>query len=286
MTPPIGLARWVSVLEHVSLAPLLRVTRRQPRFGIEVWSVRFLAGIQKLSVHTVFLPSSGRLLTRLRRGGGTVSGAQTRPARVGKLRPSQILLNYGIGALADLPNLSVIVTDLEDWPAQQGTPITEKRLLASIREVLGPQVRDLIAPRPAPDIPVGTLLDDAVHTVGAPYSFTWWVDQLGRRCEAIGTTPVIPSVTAPPPRTNLQVLAGRGAQIRTGWITRLRICWRCIPMILTSAGARLGGFAHRKSHGRCAWFLLIAAAGSKRHNFRPLVRGACHREWRSSRRQT
>jgi hypothetical protein len=85
------------------------------------------------------------------------------------------MLNYGIGALADLPNLSAIVTGLEDWPVQQGIPIAEERLLASVRENLGPQVRDLIAPPPVPDIPVG-MLDDAVHTVGIPVaSFPRWL---------------------------------------------------------------------------------------------------------------
>jgi hypothetical protein len=95
---------------------------------------------------------------------------------VGELRPSQILLNYGIGALADLPNLSAIVTGLEDWPVQQGIPITEERLLASVREDLGPQVNDLIAPPPAPDVPPGVLPEDAVNTVGVPVaSFPRWL---------------------------------------------------------------------------------------------------------------
>lgn len=85
-------------------------------------------------------------------------------------------MNYGIGALADLPNLSAIITGLEDWPAQQGIPITEERLLASVREDLGPQVADLIAPPPAPDVPPGVLPDDAVNTVGVPVaSFPRWL---------------------------------------------------------------------------------------------------------------
>src|SRR4029079_8514400 len=65
---------------------------------------------------------------------------------------------------------------LEDWPVQQGIPITEERLLASVREDLGPQVAQLIAPPPAPDIPVGALPDDAVQTVGVPVaSFPRWL---------------------------------------------------------------------------------------------------------------
>lgn len=105
-----------------------------------------------------------------------MSGAKSRPVRVGELRPSQLLLNYGIGALADLPNLSAIVTGLEDWPAANGVPITEERLLASVREDLGPQVKDLLAPPPAPDIPAGSISDETLNTVGVPVaSFPRWL---------------------------------------------------------------------------------------------------------------
>ena len=40
--------------------------------------------------------------------------------RVGELRPSQVLTTFGIGSIVDLPNLSVMVMGLEDWP----TPTT------------------------------------------------------------------------------------------------------------------------------------------------------------------
>jgi hypothetical protein len=95
---------------------------------------------------------------------------------VGELRPSQLMMNYGIGALADLPNLSAIVTGLEDWPVQHGIQITEERLLARLREDLGPQVRELVAPPPAPDMPFGVLPDDAALSVGVPVaSFPRWL---------------------------------------------------------------------------------------------------------------
>ena len=35
--------------------------------------------------------------------------------RVGELRPNQLLHTYGVGAVADLPNLSVILMGLEFW---------------------------------------------------------------------------------------------------------------------------------------------------------------------------
>lgn len=38
--------------------------------------------------------------------------------KVGELRPSQPLTTFGIGAIIDLPNLSVMVMGLEDWPSR------------------------------------------------------------------------------------------------------------------------------------------------------------------------
>jgi hypothetical protein len=51
--------------------------------------------------------------------------------RLGELRPSQILFTYGVGALVDLPHLSVIVAGLEDWNVNDGNArgITEERVL-------------------------------------------------------------------------------------------------------------------------------------------------------------
>jgi len=50
-------------------------------------------------------------------------------SRVGELRPSQILYSFGVGAVVDLPNISVIVMGLDDWETQHATPIGEERLL-------------------------------------------------------------------------------------------------------------------------------------------------------------
>ncbi|GER84008.1 hypothetical protein KTAU_26450 [Thermogemmatispora aurantia] len=76
---------------------------------------------------------------------------------VGELRPSQFLFTYGVGAIVDLPYLSVLVMGLEDWESTlpYGRPdgleyIHEERLLQSVRAVLGPQVERLQAlPRAA-----------------------------------------------------------------------------------------------------------------------------------------
>lgn len=54
---------------------------------------------------------------------------------VGDVRPSQLLYTYGIGSIVDLPNFSVLVMGLDDWPTSPDVarPIVEDRLLAAIR---------------------------------------------------------------------------------------------------------------------------------------------------------
>lgn len=97
--------------------------------------------------------------------------------RVGELRPSQILLTYGIGALADLPNLSAVITGLEDWPVQPQSTIVEDRLLASVREELGSQVMQLVAPpRAQEEVSAGSFPDEAANSIGVPVvSFPRWL---------------------------------------------------------------------------------------------------------------
>ena len=38
--------------------------------------------------------------------------------KVGEIRPSQLLYNYGVGSVVELPNLSVMVMGLDDWPIE------------------------------------------------------------------------------------------------------------------------------------------------------------------------
>jgi hypothetical protein len=95
--------------------------------------------------------------------------------KVGELRPSQILTTFGIGAIIDLPNLSVMVMGLEDWPLKDTVEIGEERLLASVKEVLGHQVQ---AMRSAPVVPdtyqVGPF--DPSSLVGVPVApFPRWM---------------------------------------------------------------------------------------------------------------
>lgn len=63
--------------------------------------------------------------------------------KVGELRPSQALTTFGVGSIIDLPNLSVMVMGLEDWPVKDTVEIGEERLLASVKEVLGQQIKAL-----------------------------------------------------------------------------------------------------------------------------------------------
>lgn len=74
-----------------------------------------------------------------------------RPQRVGALRPNQLLHTYGIGAVADLPNLSVIMMGLDYWDLQHAHPVEEERLLAAVRARLGHQVDALRQPPRQPE---------------------------------------------------------------------------------------------------------------------------------------
>ncbi|GAA4539825.1 DUF1998 domain-containing protein [Amycolatopsis samaneae] len=72
--------------------------------------------------------------------------------RVGALRPNQLLHTYGVGAMADLPSLSVIMLGLDYWNLDQSsTPIQEDRLLAAVRAKLGHQVSHLRLPPYLPE---------------------------------------------------------------------------------------------------------------------------------------
>ena len=51
--------------------------------------------------------------------------------RVGSMRPSQLMWSYGIGAMVDLPRLSVMVEGLDQWSTDHARVIAEDRLLAS-----------------------------------------------------------------------------------------------------------------------------------------------------------
>lgn len=74
--------------------------------------------------------------------------------RVGEIRTSQLLWNYGPGALLDLPNMSAITMgldvdvaeDVDGWSRDHSTVIDEPRLLQAVRKRLGDQVDGLRMP--------------------------------------------------------------------------------------------------------------------------------------------
>lgn len=68
--------------------------------------------------------------------------------RLGEIRPSQLLRDFGVGNIVDLPNLAVIVLGLDDWQLyyQQPQEISEERLLHAVQRWLGKQVAQLRTP--------------------------------------------------------------------------------------------------------------------------------------------
>jgi len=102
----------------------------------------------------------------------------TEKRRVGEIRPSQLLFTYGIGAIVDLPELSVIVMGLEDWPNRPDvTPeIVEERLLAAIRRKVGHQVAKFCAPPAVADGGSPTNPFSEVNLTGVPVAtFPRWM---------------------------------------------------------------------------------------------------------------
>lgn len=99
------------------------------------------------------------------------------PTRVGEIRPSQLMFTYGIGAIIDLPKLSVIVTGLEDWPQQPEymQPVIENRLLRAVRYRL-PKVSNLLSPPTVPDSGMPVDPFDEVARIGVPVAtFPRWM---------------------------------------------------------------------------------------------------------------
>ncbi|MGH7911164.1 MAG: DrmB family protein [Candidatus Dormibacteraceae bacterium] len=102
------------------------------------------------------------------------------PSVIGQARPSHLVTTGGVGAIVDLPAMSVMVRGLDAWSPERAEVVTEPRLLEQVRRVLGPQVRAL---REAPWDPAA--IDDPWTRVGVPVSpFPRWVRCL--RCFRLG----------------------------------------------------------------------------------------------------
>src|SRR5579875_3665231 len=129
-----------------------------------------------------------------------MSNAATDKRKVGEIRPSQLLFTYGVGAIVELPNLSVMVMGLDDWPIEQGaSEITEPRLLKAVQQELGRQVVKLLTP-PVTSESTGyqaSPFDDTAN-VGVPVApFPRWLlcpycrllAQSSRASSSCGSTP-------------------------------------------------------------------------------------------------
>jgi hypothetical protein len=111
---------------------------------------------------------------------GRSTGPRHSPTRIGQARPSHLVTTTGVGAVADLPAMSVIVRGLDVWGAERQEAIEEPRLLEEVRRVLGPQVRAL---RTAPWDPAEA--DDPWTRTGVPVTpFPRWVRC--PRCNRLG----------------------------------------------------------------------------------------------------
>lgn len=105
-----------------------------------------------------------------------MSNTTPRKRNIGDLQPSHLLHSFGVGAIVELPNLSVMVMGLDEWPPQDRREIVESRLLQAVREKLGPQVDHLYTPPIPPD--TGQPVDpyDDSNDVGVPVApFPRWL---------------------------------------------------------------------------------------------------------------
>ena len=105
------------------------------------------------------------------------TSSHMRKSEVGEVRPSQTLTTFGIGSLVDLPNMSVIVMGLDDWPNAHSNEIAEERLLRSAKSILGAQVtRFLTPPRGQETQGSQTNWFDEARQIGVPVApFPRWM---------------------------------------------------------------------------------------------------------------
>lgn len=101
--------------------------------------------------------------------------AMRQPTRIGNARPSQLMTTAGVGAVVDLPGMSVVVRGLEAWGGG-GNVISEPRLLTQVQRSLPD--RGVTSLRAAPVDP--QTRDDPYTGIGVPVTtFPRWL-----RCPA------------------------------------------------------------------------------------------------------
>ena len=135
--------------------------------------------------------------------------SQMKKSEVGEVRPSQTLTTYGVASLVDLPNISVIVMGLDDWPASQSLEIPEERLLLSAQSILGPQVSRLLTPPRGPEsMGAQTNWFDESRQIGIPVAAfpRWMVCSTARTSSAVMADGALTVCPTPP----TQALAAAG----------------------------------------------------------------------------
>lgn len=102
---------------------------------------------------------------------------------LGEIRPSQFMFSYGVGALLDLPQLSVMILGLQNWDVRYSQELSENRLLAALQHRLGRQVAQLLHP-PIP--PEDQDNNPAAPPIGVPVvPFPRWLRC--PKCQCMGT---------------------------------------------------------------------------------------------------
>ncbi len=97
--------------------------------------------------------------------------------RVGEVRPSQLMFTYGVGALVDLPKISVIVSGLDDWQLnpEYCHTVAESRLLQAVQFHL-PNVAQMVTPPLVTDDSGDTNPESPTFYVGVPVAtFPRWM---------------------------------------------------------------------------------------------------------------
>lgn len=99
----------------------------------------------------------------------------------GQIRQSQIVTTFGPGAMVDLPDYAVIISGLDEWNGYRNQPITEGRLAAKVKALLGVPSVEFYAPPADNDDP------SAVATGITAWLFPeWFVAQDDRRDQFTG----------------------------------------------------------------------------------------------------
>ncbi len=109
--------------------------------------------------------------------------------RVGELNSSQLLYSFGVGAIVDLPQISVIVSGLDDWTQDPNhvREIKEDRLLIGLKAAVGPHIRKMYSLPATPDSSGNPFDQEAL--IGVPVSTfpNWMVCPACRRLASLTT---------------------------------------------------------------------------------------------------